>query len=196
MKILVGCEESQEVTKALRALGHTAYSCDLQECSGGYPQWHIQQNLLYIIEAGDWDMLIAFPPCTYITNSNNARYKENTQKREHAIRFVKLLWNAKIKRIAIENPIGALSTAWREPDQIIQPWQFGHEYTKSTCLWLKNLPLLKPTNIVQNRYPLIHKMPPGPERSKTRSKTPTGIAKAMADQWTKHIIAHQLELSL
>lgn len=191
MKILVGCEESQAVTKELRALGHNAYSCDILPCSGGHPEWHIQQNLLYVIELGGWDMLIAFPPCTYLTKAGAHLWHERNKEQERAKRFVQLLWASKIRHIAIENPPGYLNTGWQKPTQIIQPWQYGHEYTKDTCLWLKNLPLLKPTNIMRERVSWTDSK----RNPSTRSKTFPGIAKAMATQWTKNIIPHQLNIN-
>lgn len=208
MNILIACEESQEVCRAFREKGHEAYSCDIVECSGGHPEWHIKGNCLPIIGGGCtfvtcdgrqhvidglWDILIAHPPCTYLTVSGNrwfgesygtngkARYIERVGAIDFFMRFV--LCSA--KRIAIENPIGIMSSVYRKPDQIIQPWQFGHGETKATCLWLKNLPLLIPTNIVEGREQRVFKMPPSPDREKLRSKTYTGIARAMADQWGK-----------
>lgn len=206
MKVLVACEESQEVCKAFRERGHEAYSCDLQECSGGHPEWHIVENVLPIIGGGVtvktcdgkthnidglWDLLIAHPPCTYLTVSGNrwfgdmygtsgkSRYYDRLDGIDFFMKFV--LCSA--KRIAVENPIGIMSSVYRKPDQIIQPWEFGHGETKATCLWLKNLPLLQPTNIVEGREQKVWKMAPSPERQKLRSKTYPGIAKAMAEQW-------------
>ncbi|AXH76570.1 MAG: hypothetical protein [Microviridae sp.] len=186
MKILVGCEESQIVTLKLRNLGHEAYSCDIKETTGMYEDWHIKNDIREVMNKG-WDMMIAFPPCTHIANSGNRWKKEKREQGliEEAIKFVKHIAAAEIKMIAIENPIGELSTAWRKPDQIIHPWQFGHGEIKPTCLWLKNLPKLKPTNIVEGREEIIHKMPPSEERATLRSKTYNGIAEAMAEQWTK-----------
>jgi len=196
MKILVGCEESQAVTKAFRSKGHIAYSCDLQPPSGGHPEWHIQDDVFNAIRSQQWDMGIFFPTCTYLTVSANKWYKdqpqpksgilvgeERRQARLKAIQFVIDLYNAPIPHIAIENPIGVLSTQFRKPDQVIQPWQFGHGETKATCLWLNNLPLLQPTNIVEGREQRIHYLPPSKDRAKLRSKTFQGIAEAMANQW-------------
>jgi site-specific DNA-cytosine methylase len=199
MRILVACEESQAVTKEFRRLGHEAYSCDAQECSGGHPEWHIQGDVLEIINDG-WDMMLAFPPCTHLAVSGAAWFEQKRKdgRQQQGIDFFMALANAPIERIAIENPVGIMSTKWRKPDQIIQPWQFGDSYSKKTCLWLKNLPLLKPTDIVdpgkQITYKSGRRMPewyaglyslPAKERSKMRSKTFPGIAKAMAEQWGK-----------
>ena len=184
MKILVACEESQAVTKELRKLGHEAYSCDIEPCSGGHPEWHLQVDALEMLKI-DWDMIIAFPPCTDLAVSG-ARYFE--QKRQDgrqgkAIEFFMRFAEASCEKIAIENPVGIMSTRWRKPDQIIQPWQYGHGETKATCLWLKGLPKLRLTEIVEGREPRVWKMPPGKDRAKIRSKTFSGIAKAMAEQW-------------
>ena len=188
MKVLVACEESQAVTKEFRKLGHEAYSCDIQPCSGGHPEWHIQGDVLPLLEE-EWDMIIAFPPCTNLAVSG-ARWFEEKRKdgrQQKSVDFFMDIANAKCKKIAIENPIGIMSTQWRKPDQIIQPWQFGHGETKATCLWLKGLPMLEPTEIVEGREQRVWKMAPGPERSKLRSKTFPGIAKAMAEQWGREI---------
>jgi len=226
MKILVGCEESQAVTIELRKLGHEAFSCDILPCSGGYPEWHIQGDITKVIsgsfcafgqfwtEAGSveppitkWDMIIAFPPCTFLTVTGNRwfnidRYGEKAikrhQDRKEAIDFFMLFANADCNKIAIENPIGVMSSEWRKPDQIIHPYYFGDSERKSTCLWLKGLEPLR-HNKVDYVEPNIIKykngkgtdskwhmetigLPPK-ERSKARSKTFPGIAKAMADQW-------------
>lgn len=186
MKILVACEESQAVTKELRQLGHLAYSCDLLPCSGGHDEWHLQRDVFEVINAEHWDMLLAFPPCTHLASSG-ARWFEQKRKdgrQQQGIDFFMRLVKAPIAKIAIENPIGIMSTQYRKPDQIIQPWQFGHGETKATCLWLKGLPNLIPTNIVDGREQRIWKMAPGKDRAKERSKTFAGIAKAMAQQWT------------
>lgn len=184
MRILVACEESQAVTNELRKLGHVAFSCDIIECSGGHPEWHLQQDVIPLLKE-KWDMIISFPPCTHLAVSG-ARYFEQKRKdgrQQQAIDFFMEFVNANCEKIAIENPIGIMSTHYRKPDQIIQPWMFGHGETKATCLWLKNLPKLVPTNIVDGRVQRIWKMPPGPERAKERSKTFPGIAVAMAQQW-------------
>lgn len=186
MKILVACEESQSVTIELRKLGHDAFSCDIQDCSGGHPEWHIKDNAIIVAYTIQWDIMIAFPPCTDLASSG-ARWfaeKQKDGRQQKAVDFFMKLVNAPIDKISIENPIGIMSTHYRKPDQIIQPWEYGHGETKSTCLWLKNLPLLKPTNIVEGREQRIWKMPPSKDRAKLRSKTYPGIAKAMAKQWT------------
>lgn len=196
MKILVGCEESQAVTNEFRALGHEAFSCDLIPCSGGHPEWHLQMNVFDAIEAEDWDMGIFFPPCTYLTVSANKWYKDQPPRdsgvlvgaerraaREDAIKFFLALYNCKIPKVAIENPIGIMSSRFRKPDQVLQPWMFGHGETKATCLWLKNLPKLVPSKIVNGRHQKLHLLPPSKDRAMMRSKTYEGIAKAMANQW-------------
>lgn len=195
MRVLVACEESQEVTKAFRALGHEAYSCDVIPCSGGHPEWHIQDDVLLHTDTEEWDMMIAFPPCTYLCSSGlhwNKRVEGRSKLTHDAILFVMSLIDAPIKRIALENPIGCISSNYRKPDQIIQPWMFGHPESKSTCLWLKGLPTLKPTNVLQKpesghwenqTQSGQNKLTPSPERAKLRSKTYSGIAKAMAEQW-------------
>lgn len=207
MRVLVACEESQTVCIAFRELGHEAFSCDILPCSGGHPEWHIQDDVLKHLDE-DWDLIIAHPPCTYLTITGNrwfnvARYGEKAieryKQREEAIEFFMRLANAPCKKIAIENPVGVLSSVYRKPEQIIQPYEYGHPLTKKTCLWLKNLPKLNPTNIVEpeyvicadgKRYSKIHvetfKLPPS-ERAKMRSKTFPGIAKAMAEQWGGNI---------
>ena len=201
MKVLIACEESQEVCKAFRAKGHEAYSCDLQDCSGGHPEWHIKGDVIPLLEE-KWDMIIAHPPCTYLCVSGNRwfdieRYGDSAikriEEREKAIEFFMKFVNAECKKIAIENPIGRMSTYYRKPDQIIQPFEFGHPYTKQTCLWLKGLPKLLPTDILikpetgwvnqsftpDGRYGGFKSF----NGSKQRSKTFPGIAKAMAEQW-------------
>lgn len=221
MFVLVACEESQEVTKEFRRLGHNAFSCDLLECSGGHPKWHTQRDVTRLIEGCcefvtmdgvkhfvyKWDLIIAFPPCTYLTVTGNRwfnveRYGEKAlqriEERKNAIAFFKLFANAKCDRVAIENPVGVMSTEWRKPDQIIQPYMFGDAYEKTTCLWLKGLPLLKPTNVVQPPERKVFdsgkSMPtwyaeawhlPKEERARLRSKTFHGVAVAMAEQWGK-----------
>ncbi len=196
MLILVGCEESQAVTIELRKQGHEAYSCDLQECSGGHPEWHLQMDVFEAIKLKNWEGGVFFPDCTYLTVSANKWFKDQPKRdsgvlvgaerraaREKAIDFVKRLYNCGIPEIGIENPIGVLSTRFMKPTQIIQPWQFGHGETKATCLWLKNLPKLIPTDIVEGREDNIWKMSPSKDRAKLRSKTYPGIAKAIAEQW-------------
>jgi len=194
MRILVGCEESQAVTIELRKLGHVAYSCDLIPCSGGHPEWHLQMDIFTAIGFMEWDMLIVFPPCTDLCVSGARWFKEKIAdgRQQRAIAFFMRIVNCGIAKIAIENPIGIMSSKYRKPDQIIQPWEYGHETTKSTCLWLKGLPLLKPTNIVSKgdrqtyangkTSPMWHAKS-GKGCGVLRSKTFPGIAKAMAEQW-------------
>jgi len=196
MKILVGCEESQAVTIELRKLGHEAYSCDLLPCSGGHPEWHYQEDIFKVIDLKEWDIGIFFPPCTYLTVSGNKWFKDQAERKSgtlvgkkrryarlKAIDFFISLWDCKIPKIAIENPIGVMSSRLRKPDQVVQPWMFGHGETKATCLWLNGLPKLMPTNIVEGREQKVHLLPKTKDRAKLRSKTYTGIAKAMAEQW-------------
>jgi site-specific DNA-cytosine methylase len=190
MTILVACEESQAVTIAFRNRGFEAYSCDIQECSGGCPEWHIKNQLENIINQ-DWDVIIAFPPCTHLCSSGARWFPEKIKdgRQQKAIDFFLMIANNKCNYIAIENPIGIMSAKYRKPDQIVQPWQFGHGETKATCLWLKNLSKLQPTNIVEGRENRVHNMPPSKTRSKHRSKTYQGIADAMADQWGKYLLS-------
>lgn len=180
MKVLVACEYSGTVRDAFIRAGHDAMSCDLlpTDVDGS----HYQGDVLDIID-DNWDLMIAHPPCTHLAVSGARWFKDKQTEQSDALEFVRVLMNAPIERIAIENPISIISSRIRKPDQIIQPWQFGHGETKATCLWLKNLPLLKPTNIVDGREARIHKMAPGPNRWKERSKTYKGIAEAMAQQW-------------
>lgn len=200
MRILVACEESQAVCKEFRMRGHEAYSCDILPCSGGCPQWHICADVLPLLNGncefytcdgakhfvpGRWDMIIAFPPCTDLAVSG-ARYFEEKRKdgrQQRSIDFFMKFAEADCLRVAIENPIGIMSTYYMKPTQIIQPWQFGHGEVKATCLWLKNLPCLVPTEIVDGRVARVWRMPPSKDRAKMRSKTYPGIAAAMADQW-------------
>jgi site-specific DNA-cytosine methylase len=205
MKILVGCEESQAVTIELRKLGHDAFGCDLLPCSGGHPEWHFQQDIFEVINKG-WDMLICFPPCTDLAVSGARHFErkiaDGSQKK--SINFFMALVNCGIEKIAVENPIGIMSKIYRKPDQIIQPYHFGDKAQKSTCLWLKNLPKLTPTEIVdkgeffeftskkgeKKRMPMWYykalRDAKTPEQRRTlRSKTFDGIAKAMANQWTQ-----------
>ncbi len=207
MKILVACEESQAVTVELRRLGHEAYSCDVVKCSGGHPEWHIQGDCLSLINGHDewkapfpifrtcdgcwhdlpkrWDMLLAFPPCTDLAASGAKYFDEKRRdgRQQAAINFFMRFVTADCPKIAIENPVGIMSTYYRKPDQIVQPWQYGHGETKKTCLWLFGLPLLVPTDIVSGREQRIWRMPPGADRARLRSKTYPGIARAMAEQW-------------
>lgn len=182
MKVLVACEYSGRVRDAFIANGHEAISCDLLPTEQPGP--HYQGDVFDIIGDG-WDMMIAHPPCTDLAVSGARHFAEKRAdgRQQASIDFFMRLASADIPRIAIENPICIMSSVWRKPDQIIQPWQFGHGETKATCLWLKNLPLLKSSNIVEGRDDRIHKMPPGPNRWKERSRTYEGIARAMAEQW-------------
>jgi len=195
MRVLVACEESQTICIAFREKGHEAYSCDIQDCSGGHPEWHIKGDVLEQLDKG-WDLMIAHPPCTYLTISANKWMKEQPEResgvlvgkaralaRDQAINFFMCFVNAPIKRIAIENPIGIMSTYYCKPSQVIQPWQFGHGETKATCLWLKYLSRLRSSNIVKGREQRLFSLPPSKNRSKLRSRTFQGIADAMADQW-------------
>ena len=225
MKVLVACEESQRVCQAFRDKGHEAYSCDIVKCSGGHPEWHIQSDVLkilnpyelpfggsviefrtmdgtdYVIEK--WDLIIAHPPCTYLTLAGNKwfkpefadRFPDRQKQRKEAVDFFMAIANADCDKIAIENPVGVMSSQWRKPDQYIEPFVFGDPEKKKTGLWLKGLPLLKPTNIVEPviihcksganepRWHMDTMHLPKEERSRVRSQTFIGIAKAMADQW-------------
>lgn len=211
MKILVACEESQRVTIEMRRLGHEAYSCDIQEPSGGHPEWHIHGDALNALEGrtvqtmdgeihviGKWDMLIAHPPCTHLAVSGARWFSEGKKPlslRKEAADFFLKFAEADIPKIAVENQVSVMSTIYRKPDQIIHPWQYGHLEEKTTCLWLKGLPKLMPTNNVREEMmkltkkerERIHYMSPGPERAKERSKTFPGIARAMAEQWAGKI---------
>jgi len=180
MKVLVACEFSGVVRKAFREKGHKAFSCDLlpSEDDGEHYQCDVVDILFK-----DWDLLIAHPPCTHLAVSGARWFKDKKKEQEEALNFVMTLAESGIPKICIENPVSILSTRWRKPDQIIQPWMFGHGETKATCLWLDGLPLLQPTNVVSGREDRIHKMPPGPDRWRERSRTYQGIATAMADQW-------------
>lgn len=180
MKVLVACEYSGTVRDAFIARGHEALSCDLLPSEKPGP--HYQGDVFDIINQ-DWDLMIAHPPCTHLAVSGARWWKDKQDEQAEALLFVRRLLEAPVERIALENPISRISTAIRKPDQIIQPWQFGHGETKATCLWLKNLWPLKSTNIVSGREARIHKMSPGPDRWKDRSRTYTGIAAAMAEQW-------------
>ena len=217
MKVLIACEESQRVCMAFRARGHEAYSCDIIDCSGGHPEWHIQQDVVPLLNGncsfktndgtehtieGEWDLIIGHPPCTYLTVSGNRWFNvekygdkalERIRLREEAKDFFMKIANAQCARIAIENPVGVMSTAWRKPDQTIHPYYFGDPFEKRTCLWLKGLPLLKKTNEVTpparvqynggTSMPEWYANAPKAERSKIRSKTFPGFAQAMAEQW-------------
>ena len=216
MKILVACEESQAVTVELRTLGHEAYSCDILDPSGGHPEWHVQQDVIPLLsppitfstldgqehDIDKWDMIIAFPPCTYLTVTGNRWFNvekygekalERIRLREEAKEFFMAFANAPCDKIAIENPVGVMNTGYRKPNQIIQPYQFGDPFEKRTCLWLKGLPNLVPTNVVEpparqqlksgKSMPEWYSNAPKKDRARIRSKTFPGIAKAMAEQW-------------
>jgi len=180
MKILIACEYSGTVREAFSKLGYDAWSCDILETE--IPGNHLQCDVREILGDG-WDMMIAHPPCTHLAVSGARWFKDKKVEQAEALEFVRLLLNAPIEKIALENPISIISSHIRKPDQIIQPWQFGHGETKATCLWLQNLPKLQPTNIVEGREQRIWKMPPGENRWKERSRTFEGIAQAMANQW-------------
>lgn len=199
MKVLVACEESQAVTKEFRKLGHEAYSCDILPCSGGHPEWHLQQDVIPLLKE-DWSMIIAFPPCTHLAVSGAAYWKEKQKdgRQQSAIDFFMLFTDNKCKKIVIENPVGIISTKWRKPDQIVDPFLFGVPERKKTCLWLKGLLLLKPTKIVKAEpyktilrktgdkagQPYNYYWRQG-KSAHDRSKTFQCIAKAMAEQWGK-----------
>ena len=190
MKILVACEESQAVTIELRRLGHEAYSCDIEPCSGGHPEWHLQQDVLPLLRE-KWDMILAFPPCTHLCVSGAPWFEEKRKdgRQQQGIDFFMKFANCDCEKVAIENPVGIMSTTWRKPDQIINPWEFGHAEQKKTCLWLKGLPKLIATENVYEymmTLPLskrtrIHYL--GSGHSVERSKTFPRIARAMAEQW-------------
>ena len=204
MRILLACEESQAVTIEMRKLGHEAFSCDILPCSGGHPEWHLRQDVTEVLKQ-NWDMIIAFPPCTMLTVTGNRWFNiekygdkaiQRHKDRDDAVHFFMMFADADCDRIAIENPVGIMSSLWRKPDQIINPYQFGDPYEKKTCLWLQGLPKLEPTNIVTPEERRVFSsgksMPswyadawhlPKEERSKVRSKTFPGIAQAMANQW-------------
>jgi len=210
VKILIACEESQTITKAFRKKGHEAYSCDLQAESGGHPEWHIKGDALKEAYSGKYDLMIAHPPCTYLAvsgarwmyNKDGSRNKERWNNQLEALEFVQKLMDAPIDKIAVENPVSVISSQIRKPDQIIQPYHFGDEATKTTCLWLKGLPLLTHTNVVgkgefvewvdkkgkkkrQGKWymDILSKAKTKAERQKLRSKTFMGIANAIVDQW-------------
>ncbi|MCQ2735432.1 MAG: hypothetical protein MJ212_05750 [Alphaproteobacteria bacterium] len=235
LNVLVACEESQRVCTEFRKLGHNAYSCDILDCSGGHPEWHFKQDVLEVIKDhggtlqtgeklyinGEWDLMIAHPPCTYLAVSGarwyyhpddkdlpiekrrpHPRFPNRAQDREDGAAFFMALVNAPIEHIAVENPVGIMNTRYRKPDQVVQPYFFGDEASKSTCLWLKNLPLLEPTDIVGKgemvelssgkRLPkwysdALVKAKTPEERRNLRSKTFPGFAKAIAEQWSKEL---------
>ena len=181
MRVLVACEFSGVVRRAFRERGHDAWSCDLLPADDESP-FHFEGDVSLVLRES-WDLMIAHPPCTHLAVSGARWFKDKQVEQAEALEFVQMLLDAPIPRIALENPISIISSRIRKPDQIIQPWQFGHGETKATCLWLKNLPKLTPTDIVDGREARVHNMPPGPNRWKERSRTLTGIADAMAGQW-------------
>jgi hypothetical protein len=197
--VLVACEYSGRVREAFRRRGHDAWSCDLLPAEDGSP-YHIQDDALEAITWGrpapshtpympaSWDLMIAHPPCTHLAVSGARHFEEKRAdgRQQEAIDFFMALANAPIPRIAIENPVCIMSSVWREPDQVIHPWEHGHGETKATCLWLKGLPLLRPSKIVSGRHPRVHLMPPSPDRWKERSRTYEGIADAFAEQWSSY----------
>ncbi|VTU08938.1 Uncharacterised protein [Actinobacillus indolicus] len=241
LNVLVACEESQRVCEEFRKLGHNAYSCDLLQCSGGHPEWHFKQDVLQVIKNkggllqsgedyyldGDWDLMVAHPPCTYLAVSGakwyyhpedkhlpteqrrpHPSFPNRAEDRELAVAFFSQLANADIPYIAIENPVGIINTRWRKPDQVVQPYHFGDSASKKTCLWLKNLPPLKYTNVVDpgeyiefssgKRIPKwysdgLTKTKSAEERRTWRSKTFPGFAKALANQWSEYIIQQAKE---
>jgi len=209
-KVLVACEESQAITIKLRDLGHEAFSCDILPCSGGHPEWHLQGDIFNYVNKG-WDLMIAHPPCTFLSvsgarhlyNKDGSKNLERYENQKLALEFVQKLMDVPILRIAIENPVSVISTKIRKPDQIVQPWMFGDEATKTTCLWLKNLPMLEATKIVGKGERTIFKSGKShpkwyadafalaktpSERRNLRSKTFQGMAQAMAEQWSKNLL--------
>lgn len=218
LSVLVACEESQAVTKAFRKLGHRAYSCDILPCSGGHPKWHLPGDALEYAYDNYWDIMIAHPPCTYLAvsgarwlyNKDGSRNEDRWVKQAEGLAFVKKLMEAPIEHIAIENPVSVISTQIRKPDQIIQPYMFGDEASKKTCLWTKNLPNLVPTDIVGKGemvewidkngkkkrqakwyFDALSKAKTPEERRTLRSKTFEGIANAMAEQWSNYVLDFQ-----
>lgn len=193
MRILLACEESQEVCREFRRRGHEAYSCDVLPAGGGHPEWHLQCDALEVAKM-DWDMVITFPPCTHLSSSGARWFPEKRRDGRQLMGegfFLAFTALDHVPMVAIENPVGVMSRVYRKPDQIIQPWMFGHPETKATCLWLKGLPPLVPTRDVREEMERmdyrdahrVHSMPPGPERSRLRSRTYHGVAVAMAEQW-------------
>jgi len=181
MRVLVACEFSGIVRDAFRSRGHDAWSCDLLPSER--PGHHIQGDALGAMADWDWDLMVAHPPCTHLAVSGARWFKDKKQAQDAALEFVRQLLGSPVPRIALENPVSIISSRIRKPDQIVQPWMFGHPETKATCLWLKNLPLLRPTNIVDGREARVYREPPGPDRWKNRSRTYPGVAAAMAEQW-------------
>lgn len=182
MNVLIACEFSGVVREAFRKKGHNAWSCDLLPPDDNSP-YHYEDDIKYVLKWKGWDLMVAHPPCTHLAVSGARWFKDKKEEQKKAIEFFMKLINAPIEKICVENPVSIMSSVYRKPDQIIQPWQFGHGETKKTCLWLKNLPKLEPTDIVEGRNPRIHNMPPSKERGKLRSITYRGIAEAMAEQW-------------
>ena len=204
MRILVACEESQTVTKAFRATGHNAFSCDLMPASGGHPEWHLRGDVRDILAGGlPWDMLIGFPPCDHLAVSGARWFPEKIAdgRQQQGIDLFLALAHADVPRVAIENPVGIMSTVWRKPDQIVQPWQFGDEATKTTCLWVRGLPPLLPTKIVGrgalrlmpngSHHPLWISDASHKTRKIVRSRTFQGIADAMAQQWSLFLMSRK-----
>jgi len=182
-RVLIACEFSGIVRDAFRVRGHEAWSCDLLP-SENPSQYHLQCDVLPMLVRCRWDLMIAFPPCTHLAVSGARWFKDKQKEQAAALAFVWKLLNCSIPRIALENPIGVISTRIEKPTQIVHPWQFGHGETKATCLWLKNLPKLIPTNIVEGRTPRVHHESPSADRWKNRSRTLIGLANAMAEQWS------------
>jgi len=180
MRVLVACEFSGTVRRAFVARGHDAWSCDILDAEDGGN--HLKCDVLEVIGDG-WDLMVAHPPCTHLAVSGARWFKDKLEEQDLALRFVSQLMSADILKVCIENPVSVISSRIRKPDQCIQPWQFGHGEVKKTCLWLKGLPKLTPTNVVDGRLARVHRMPPGPNRWAERSRTYDGIAKAMAEQW-------------
>ena len=180
MNVLIACEYSGSVRDAFTREGHFAMSCDLLDTET--PGLHYRGDVTQILGLG-WDLMIAHPPCTHLAVSGSRWFKDKVSEQAEALAFVRLLMDAPIPCIVIENPVSIISSKIRKPDQIIQPWQFGHGETKATCLWLKGLPKLTPTNVVDGREARVHRMPPGPNRARERSRTYSGVAEAMAQQW-------------
>jgi site-specific DNA-cytosine methylase len=181
MRVLVACEFSGTVRDAFLRRGHDAVSCDLLPTDTDGP--HLREDILDILTLIEWDLLIAHPPCTHLAVSGARWFKHKQREQEEALEFVRLLLDAPVPRIALENPVSIISSRIRKPDQIIHPWQFGHGEVKATCLWLKGLPRLVPTEVVSGRRARVHREPPSPDRWKKRSRTYPGIAQAMAEQW-------------
>ncbi len=205
LNVLVGCEESQEICKAFRLLGHNAFSCDIQPCSGGREDWHLQMDVFDAIKLKNWDLAIFHPDCKYLAvsgarwmyNKDGSINEDRKKNQDEALDFVRRLMESPIKHIAIENPISVISSKIRKPDQVVQPWWFGNPAFKATSLWLQNLPLLTPTNKLippakgtqeHKEWSAIHRAPPGENRAKIRSKTFPGLAQSCAVQWSEYIL--------